>query len=103
MKLEITGLVNNIGGIRPTKNGFQQTVILHIPEVKDEMDTLTRREQFYPIQIWSREQTDKRFLSPKDIKSKKKAVVYMRGERWMNDGARDFSYNVKLNLNEWGK
>jgi hypothetical protein len=88
MKLEILGLINNIGGIKPTKNGFQQIVVLHIPEVKDELERVSRKEQYYPISIWSKQQTDSRFLSAKDIRSKKK---------------RDFYYNIKLNLSEWGK
>ena len=103
MKLEILGIVNNIGGIKPTKNGFQQVVILHIPEVKDDLERVSRREQFYPIIIWSKEQTDKRFLNSTHIRSKMKGVCYLKGERWMNDGSRDFSYAIKLNLNEWGK
>jgi hypothetical protein len=103
MKLEILGLINNIGGIKPTKNGFQQVVVLHIPEVKDELERVSRKEQYYPISIWSKQQTDSRFLSAKDIRSKKKAVVYVNGERWMPDGKSDFYYNIKLNLSEWGK
>lgn len=103
MKLEVTGFVNNIGGIEPLKKGFRQTIILHQPEVKDELDRVSIKEQYFPISIWSTSQTDSRFLSAKDIRSKKKAVVYLKGERWMSESTRDFSYAIKLNLNEWGK
>lgn len=103
MKLEIVGLVHNIQGIKPTKNGFQQLIILHQPEVKDELDRVSFKEQFFPVTIWSREQTDSRFLSPKDMKSKKKATVYLKGERWYNEGSKDFNYAIKFNLSEWGK
>lgn len=103
MKLEILGLVNNIGGIKPTKTGFQQIIILHIPEVKDELERVSRKEQYFPISIWSKQQTDSRFLNAKDIRSKKKAVCYMNGDRWMPDNGRDFQYFIRLNLSEWGK
>jgi hypothetical protein len=103
MKLEILGFVHNIGGIKPTKNGFQQMVILHQPEVKDELDRLSRKEQFFPIMIWSKQQTDSRFLDSRAIKSRMKAIVYMNGERWFNEGQKDFQYFLKLSLNEWGK
>jgi hypothetical protein len=103
MKLEILGLVHNVGGIKPTKNGFQQVVILHQPEVKDDLDRVSRREEFFQVTVWSKEQTDSRFLQPKHMRAKMKAIVYLKGERWFNEKFNDFNYAHKLNLNEWGK
>ncbi|MGL6121666.1 MAG: hypothetical protein ACRC1W_01255 [Shewanella sp.] len=53
------------------------------------------------ITIYSQEQTDKRFLSPKHMRSKIKASVYLKGERWLNEQSKDFNYAHKLNLNQW--
>jgi hypothetical protein len=103
MKIEIVGLINNIGGIKPLSKGFQQYVILSIPEAKDEFGDVKRKEQFFRIEIWSNSQTDSRFLDARNMKEKKKAIVYLNGERWMPTGSQEFAYNNKLKLAEWQK
>lgn len=101
MKLEITGRVEKFDGVQPLKKGFQQRVFLEQPEVKDEFDRVTKYAEWYVIIIWSNSQTDSRFLGSKDIKSKKKASVYLKGERWWNDQRKEFNYAHKLNLEKW--
>lgn len=101
MKLDITGIVDKIGGIKPVRKGFTQTVILQQPAAKDEFDRVTHHEQYFVISIWSNNQTDSRFLTSKHIRSKMKASVYLKGERWWNDASKDFNYNHKLNLAAW--
>lgn len=103
MKLELTAFVNNISAIEPLSKGFKQTVILWIPEAKDEMEQVIRREQFFKIEIWASTQTDKKFFNSTHIRSKIKATLYLNGERWMNTGSTEFSYNNKLKLAEWAK
>jgi hypothetical protein len=101
MRLEITGIVEHVNGIKPNKKGFSQTVVLWQPGVKDEFDRVTQHDQYFVISIWSNNQTDSRFLGAKDMKSKKKAAVYLKGERWINQNNTGFSYNHKLNLDKW--
>ena len=103
MKLELTAIIHNIAGIEPLSKGFKQNVILWIPESKDEFNTVTRKEQFFRIEIYSTNQTDKRFLDSSQIKAKTKAVLYLNGERWLNDSTKEFNYNNKLKLAEWQK
>jgi len=103
MKLELTALINNIGPIKPLTKGFQQHIVLSIPESKDEFGEVKRKEQFFRIEIWSNSQTDSRFLDSRNIKEKKKAILYLNGERWMSTGATEFSYATKLKLAEWQK
>lgn len=101
MKLEITGFVDKINGIEPLKNGFRQMIVLHQPPLKDDLDRVKGKDQYYVVWIWSQQQTDKRFLTSKDIRSKKKCTAYLNGERWFNEQYKDFNYNNKLNLVEW--
>jgi hypothetical protein len=104
MKLELTAFVNNIGGIEPLKKGFQQFIILRIPETKDDFDTIIRKEQFFKVEVYSTSQTDKRFLDSRNIKQKLKCLVYLNGERWLPPGAQDFQYFHKLKLaGDWQK
>jgi hypothetical protein len=101
MKLEITGRVDVVGGVQPLKKGFQQRVVLEQPQATDEFDRVTRYAEYYTITIYSTSQTDSRFLSSKDMRSVKKASVYLKGERWFNEAKKEFNYNHKLNLNQW--
>jgi hypothetical protein len=101
MKLEITGIVDKVGGIRPVKKGFTQAVILQQPAVTDEFDRIKHHEEFFVIHIWSNNQTDSRFFNTSKLRTKVKATVYLKGERWWNDSQKDFNYNHKLNLAEW--
>lgn len=103
MKLELTAYISNIGHIEPLSKGFKQVNILWIPEAKDEMDQVIRKEQFYRVEVWSQNQTDKRFMNSPHIKTKIKATLYLNGERWMSTGATEFSYNNKLKLADWQK
>jgi len=79
MKFEIKAFIEKIGGIEPLKRGFRQVNILHQPEVQDDLGRVSFREQYFPVIIWSEKQTDSRFLSSKDIKSIRTAVVYLKG------------------------
>ncbi len=103
MKIELTAYIHNIGPIKPLTKGFQQQNILWIPESKNEMGDILRKEQFFRIEIWSLNQTDSRFLNSTQIKAKTKAVLYLNGERWINDATKEFNYNNKLKLAEWQK
>jgi hypothetical protein len=103
LKLELIGLVNNIGPKEQTKNGFKQQVIITIPEYKDEFGDVKRKEQFFRIEIWSNSQTDSRFLDIRNMKEKKKALLYLNGERWLPTNSQEFAYNNKLKLIEWQK
>lgn len=104
MKVELTAYVNNIGGIEPLTKGFRQFVILRIPEAKDDMDTVIRKEQFFKVEVYSTSQTDKRFLDSRNIKQKVKASLYLNGERWLPQGSQDFQYFHKLKLaGDWLK
>lgn len=100
MKLEITGRVDHVSGIEPLKKGFRQIVILEQPETRDDWNRLIYA-QYFPIVILSNEQADSRFLGSKDMKAKKKAVVYLKGERWINERDRNFNYAIKLTLSQW--
>lgn len=99
MKLTITGIVEKVGGIQPLRKGFRQVVILEQPEIKDEFDRVTTFAQFFPISIFSNQQADSRFLGSRDMRSKKSAAVYLKGERWFTN--RDFQYAIKMNLERW--
>lgn len=101
MKLEIIGRVDRFEGIQVLKKGFQQKVILEQPETKDDFERILKHAEYFTITIWSNEQTDKRFLSAKDIRSVKKASVYLKGERWFNEIKKEFNYAHKLNLAQW--
>lgn len=101
MKIEITGRVDKIEGIQPVKKGFIQRVFLEIPEVKDDFDRVTKYAEHFVVTIWSNQQSDSRFLSSRDLRSKKKATVYLKGERWWNENRKEYNYAHKLNLERW--
>ncbi|MES2286122.1 MAG: hypothetical protein V4547_10570 [Bacteroidota bacterium] len=102
MKIELTGIIDTILGVTPGKKGFTQRVILAQPEVKDpNTDRVIAYPEFYTIHIYSTSQTDSRFLDSRSIGVKKKASLYLRGERWHNTMTNNFNYNNKLNLNQW--
>ena len=103
MRLEITGFIDKIGGLEPQKRGFRQIVVVTQPESTDDMGRVVHKEQHFQINIWSEAQTDSRFLNSTNIKQKKNAVVYLKGERWINEQKQEFSYANKLNLKEWGQ
>jgi len=100
MKLEIIALIDKFEGIQPTKNGFKQRFILLQPELKNEFGDMIRKEQYFPVEIFSKEQTDKRFIAAKDMRRKVKATVYCNGERWLPEGKQDFQYFIKFSLKE---
>jgi len=102
MKVELTGIINKVMGIKPNKKGFTQCVILEQPEVRDDAtDRVIAYAEFFTIHIYSTSQTDSRFLDSKALKTKKRASLYLKGERWLNSSTNDFNYNNKLNLNQW--
>lgn len=98
MKFEITALIDKFDGVQPTKTGFRQRVILTQPEFKNEFGEVVRKAQYFPVEIFSKMQTDKRFVGVKDIRSKVKCSVYCNGERWLPDGKQDFMYTIKFVL-----
>lgn len=101
MKLELVGIIEEAFGIQPTKNGFQQNVILKQPAAKDEFERTTGKDQFYRISIWSNAQTDSRFVQQNQRGTKKKCRVYLNGERWQERNTGDYTYMNKLALIEW--
>lgn len=103
MKLELTAIISHIGGIEPLTKGFRQFIVLWIPESKDEFGSITRKEQHFRVEVYSTNQTDSRFLDSRSIKAKTKAILYLNGERWVNDQTKDFNYMNKLKLAEWQK
>lgn len=103
MKLEITAIIDTVGPIKPLTKGFQQFIILRIPEKKDEFETVVRKEQYFRVEVYSTSQTDSRFLDSRSLRAKTKAVCYLNGERWVNDATKEFNYQNKLKLADWQK
>ena len=102
-KCRITGRVHKIEGIQAKKTGFSQRFMLHLAEIKDETTGRTiRREQYYWVQIWSREQTDKRFLDSRHIKELRSCSVYVNSYHW-TDRREGLTSVVKLDFIEWLK
>jgi hypothetical protein len=101
MEVTIIGLLYQVEGVQPVKNGFVQHVILHQEEVVDNRTgRVVWKEEFFKINIWSKEQTDSRFKSFGDKGQKMKALCRVRGERWLNQ-SQEFTYATKLNLKVW--
>lgn len=103
MKFELTAIIDNVGAIKPLTKGFQQFVILQVPEAKDPFGRLVAKEQFYRVEIYSTSQTDSRFLDNRSLKAVTKALLYLNGERWINETNNEFNYQNKLRLAEWRK
>ena len=100
MEQTISGTVYAIEGIQALSVGFKQVVTLLQPEIERDGRVLYK-EEYFQIQIWSKEQTDKRFLSFNDKHTERKAVCYLKGERWMSKHSNEFAYALKLNLKNW--
>lgn len=103
MKIELNCIIDFIEGIQPVSKGFHQFVILRVPEGKDEFGTVVRKEQYFRAEIYSTKQDDKRFLDSRSLRAPTKAILYLNGERWINDHTKSFSYANKLKLAEWQK
>lgn len=102
MKLELTGIIDKVFGITPGKKGFTQRIVLEQPEVRDDVtDRVIHYAEYFTIHIYSTSQTDSRFLDNKHLRTKKKASLYLRGEKWLSTSSNEFNYNNKLNLNQW--
>ncbi len=98
MKVEFTAILKQIGAIEVMKHGFRQNNIFNIPELKDEFETVKRKEQFFVVQIYSTKQTDSRFLTSVEVGKRKVVSAYLNGERYMQEGKFDFTYLMRLNL-----
>jgi hypothetical protein len=104
MKLPpITGKISEVRKVEQRKNGFNQVVIIHKPEVLNEQGYKLSKEQFYVVQIYSNKKDDSRFL-PIDqsevIGANCTAIVYMDAHRWTNQRG-GTEYNNRLNLDKW--
>lgn len=93
-QLELNGVIEDMQGVQPVRSGFRQTVFLKEPnENKPQWD------QYYTIQIFSTDQTDRRFKHPADKGKPARCLCYFKGQRWQ--GERGFQYNNKLELINW--
>lgn len=100
-KFKITGKVYKVDQILPVKSGFKQKLMIHIPGQSDNMTgKVIRREQFYWVEIYSKEPTDKRFLSVSDIQKLVCCSVYLNSYHWI-DNRDGLTTVIRLSFNEW--
>ncbi len=100
MEQTIAGKVTQIEGIQSLNIGFKQIVILYKEEKRDMNDKLLAKEEYYQVNIWCKEQTDPRFLSPSDKGKELKGLCNLKGERWLGQ-RQDYIYSLKINLKSW--
>lgn len=101
-KFKITGRIHKVEGVQPKKTGFSQRIMLHIPELKDDMtDRVIRREQYYWVELYSTNQTDSRFVASSRIKELVCCAVYLNSYHWVDkDGLNTVP---RLSFIEWLK
>lgn len=104
-KCKITGRVHRIGEIQELKEGrgFRQHIWLHIEKLVDEMTKrVLRREEYYQIEIFSRDKADNRFLGVKNMKELVCCSVYLNS--WHFVSPRDgLVTGMRLSFIEWLK
>lgn len=102
-KCKVTGRVHKIEGIQPVSGGFRQVVFLHIPELTDQLSGRTiRKEQYLRVEIFSKEQTDKRFLDSRHMRELRCCSVYVNSWHW-TDPKHGLTSAIRLNFIEWHK
>lgn len=104
-KCKITGRIQRIGEVQETRNktGFRQHIWLHIDALKDEMTKrVIRREEYYQIEIFSKDRADSRFLSAKNMSELVCCCVYLNS--WHFVSAKDgLVLGMRLSFVEWLK
>jgi hypothetical protein len=95
MKLEITGILEDIGEIRQYPNSRVRQIIIHKPKVYDATRGINYKAQYYPVSIFN-DNVDK--INREWIDQLVKVEVFVNGHRFPDRETGEARYNIQMNL-----